>query len=130
MAESLFAVRLLTSLVLFVFVVFLPECCTDQHFTRALHFHWTKTNPQNCTRQLSLIRGMKENVDLFGRLAIFQNCLCFCFEASHFFCFNLKTAIIPSFTQSVFEAAPVTQKGRRSMFFLIIFEQCCESYEL
>lgn len=68
-----------------------------------------ETNPQNCTRQLSLLQETKEDgVDLFGRHP--SNCLCFCG-------LNLKAATIPS--------CAVGQRRRRSMFS--IFEQCCDS---
>lgn len=96
----------------FRFALCQPEGCTDQHFTQALHFHWTKTNPQNCTCQL--FRSKRRTTLIFfffGCLAISQiNSKCIIY-------FNIKkTAIIPS---SLVRPLPRREEAACFVFFFL-----------
>lgn len=109
---------------LFVFFcfspIYQPEGCTDQHFTQALHFHWTKQTLR--TARVNFSGEMRRTTLIFFFYAwSFLKMMCLIY-------LNIKkknTAIIPSL---VLKVATITQKGR-SMFYFFL-EQCCESYEL
>lgn len=56
----------------FRFTLCQPEGCTDQHFTQALHFHWTKQTLRTARVNFSGQREEQHWLFFFGCLAISQ----------------------------------------------------------